>query len=199
MWDGLSQKTISRYCPFKGWLHDVSGIYYFFKSSVQEGNFALRRSHANSKSHPSQQLTPPPAPASVIWHTWRDIYWCLGIFPGTFALYIVLPIMLLGRYGSFTYTPESTEWFTEDKAFLIWLLPHPLPLSPLVRCLSISVFLCVTGRADWREKREGRGKELYHTTARKSSHLHKSFNTLWCTRALKLVRVILSSWADHFK
>ena len=60
----------------------------------------------------------------------------------------------------------SIAWFKEDQAFLrsydsaprlssrVWSLDHPLPSAS---CLSFSVFLCVAGRAYWRERRVGGG------------------------------------------
>jgi hypothetical protein len=46
---------------------------------------------------------------------------------------------------------ESIEWFMEGHAFSsFWLLPHPVPRRQSANCLS--VFLCVAGRAHWRER-----------------------------------------------
>jgi hypothetical protein len=44
----------------------------------------------------------------------------------------------------------------------LWLFP---PATP--SCLSFSVFLCVAGRAYWRERGEGREKEPNHSPTRK--------------------------------
>jgi hypothetical protein len=50
---------------------------------------------------------------------------------------------------------EKIEWFIEDQAFspLYALTPSPLLSNdlPSASCLSFSVFLCVAGRAYWRE------------------------------------------------
>ncbi len=59
---------------------------------------------------------------------------------------------------------------------MIRLLALPLPPSfPSATCFSFSVFLCVAGRAYWRERRrEGVGVDLEpkHTTARKPGPLY---------------------------
>jgi hypothetical protein len=56
---------------------------------------------------------------------------------------------------------------------MIWLLPHPLPLS-LANSLYLSVFLCVAGHSDKlmiREGGKGMGEEPIHMTARKPDPL----------------------------
>jgi hypothetical protein len=77
----------------------------------------------------------------------------------------------------------------------LWLLP-PAPPS----CLSFSVFLCVAGRAYWRERGEGREKEPNHSPTRKprplfsincslvQSHLYKGQAVLcYVTSKLELI------------
>ncbi len=69
---------------------------------------------------------------------------------------------------------EIVELFIEDQAFLrsydlAPAHPHPLP-HPSARGLSFSVFLCVAGRAFWRDMGGG-GVLSYHTTARKPGPL----------------------------
>ncbi len=74
---------------------------------------------------------------------------------------------------SVLYTREF-ELFIEDQAFSpsYDLAPSPpLPPLPSASCLSFSVFLCVAGRAYWREMGDGVGEEPNHTTARKSGPL----------------------------
>jgi hypothetical protein len=61
---------------------------------------------------------------------------------------------------------------------IILLLPHPLtPPLPSEICLSFSVFLCVAGRASWREWGRGYGRSQI-IAPRESLVLNKSFNTL---------------------
>ncbi len=67
---------------------------------------------------------------------------------------------------------ESIEFFIEDHDFssLYVLAPPPLPSSS---CLSFTFFLCVAGRAYWRERGVGRvGEEPNHT--RNSDPLYTS-------------------------
>ncbi len=58
--------------------------------------------------------------------------------------------------------PEIIELFIEDQAFSLSYDLAPLPSDS---CLSFSFFLCVAGRAYWREG-EGVEEEQNHTTAR---------------------------------
>jgi hypothetical protein len=58
----------------------------------------------------------------------------------------------------FLYT-ESIELFIEDQAYLLLYIGSFLPF-PSAICLSFSVFLCVAGRAYWRE-REGGGAKAH--------------------------------------
>jgi len=75
--------------------------------------------------------------------------------------------------------PKSIEWFIEDQAFSpSYDFATPLPSSSLIppaNCLSLSVLLCVTGRAYWRE-RGGRSQIIRQ---RESLVLCKSLYTLW--------------------
>jgi hypothetical protein len=57
---------------------------------------------------------------------------------------------------------------------LVWLLLPPLTSAS---CISVSVFLCVAGRAYW--MREGAVEEPNHIWRRDSSVLYKSLDTLW--------------------
>ncbi len=51
---------------------------------------------------------------------------------------------------------ESIDLFIGDQALSYDLAPPP-PLFPWESCLSVSVFLCVDGRAYWQERRGGGG------------------------------------------
>ncbi len=54
--------------------------------------------------------------------------------------------------------PERTEWFIEGRAFCGRMIRrHPNPPLRSASFLSFSVFLCVVGRAYWRERGAGRG------------------------------------------
>ncbi len=89
------------------------------------------------------------------------------------------------RWPSQTITRSlSVSWYTREYCVIYWGLqdflrsydsaPRPPPSSPLpsVRCLSFSVFLCVSGRAYWREGGGwGGGEEPNHATARKPDPL----------------------------
>ncbi len=72
-------------------------------------------------------------------------------------------------------SPESIEWFTEDKAFSPSYDSDPLPpLLPLPSssCLSFSVFLCAFGQAYWWERGGGEWESIVkHTTTRKPDPL----------------------------
>jgi hypothetical protein len=61
-----------------------------------------------------------------------------------------------------TWRTESIELFIENQASLrSYDLAHPPPLFPSASCLAFSVFLCIAGRAYWRE-RGGRGWARSH-------------------------------------
>jgi hypothetical protein len=74
----------------------------------------------------------------------------------------------------------STERFIEDQAFSpSYDLAPPLPPPPSASCLSFSVFLCVAGRAYWRERLERMGRRRSKIIRRlESLVLFNSFNTL---------------------
>jgi hypothetical protein len=72
---------------------------------------------------------------------------------------------------TFLYIHSKTWWFLREELMIyrgsgylavVWFgskpAPFPLPF-PSVNCLSFSVFLCVFGRAYWRERGEGVGLE----------------------------------------
>ncbi len=76
--------------------------------------------------------------------------------------------------------PGSIEWFIEDQTFCSRLLAHPLhPTLPAAVCLSLSVFLCVAGRAYWEGWGEGGGGGKSQVIRqRENMALYKSFNPL---------------------
>ncbi len=69
--------------------------------------------------------------------------------------------------------PSREYWMNyRGRTICDLFLAHPLPLLPSASCLSFSAFLCVAGRAYWRERGwEVVGMESNHTTARKPGHL----------------------------
>ncbi len=67
---------------------------------------------------------------------------------------------------------ERIEWFNKDQAFLA--VP-PLPWAQQVA----SLFLCVAGRAYWRERYGGGWGWSRIIRPQESLVLYKSFNTLW--------------------
>ncbi len=70
----------------------------------------------------------------------------------------------MGRGGIDTTSPESFEWFIEDRAFSSWLGSSILPPFPSSIVSKLSLFLnvpaCVAGRAYWQERRGGGGKTV---------------------------------------
>ncbi len=67
---------------------------------------------------------------------------------------------------------------------MIWL-----QALPSATCLSFSVFLCVAGRAYWKERGGGGGVGAKSYDERESLVHDKSFNTLW-KKALKKVSFV---------
>ncbi len=69
------------------------------------------------------------------------------------------------------------EWGPGFLAVVWYKLQLPPPPCPSASCLSLSVFLCVSGRASWRE---GRGYALSRIIRQQESlALYKLFKTLW--------------------
>jgi hypothetical protein len=76
---------------------------------------------------------------------------------------------------------ESIKWFTKDQAFwrLYYSAHSPTHFPSHFSKLSLfSVFLCVAGRAYWREEGGGWARSQIKLP-RESLALYKLFNTLW--------------------
>ncbi len=79
---------------------------------------------------------------------------------------------------------------------MIWLLAHPLSPLSSAGYLSFSAFLCVAGRAYWREVGTGVSEEPNHTTARKRQVLHRPFNTLCSVKGTSMgCRTRIRNWS----
>ncbi len=79
---------------------------------------------------------------------------------------------------------ESIGWFIEEQAFLRWyhLAPPPPPPLPFSsqQVVSLSVFLCMVGRAYWLwGGARGWGRSQIIRPPRERLVLYKSFNSLW--------------------
>jgi hypothetical protein len=104
-----------------------------------------------------------------IWAQWVQKCWAkLWIF--VFSTYCAFSreYWMIYRAPSFL----AVVWFGSSPT------PFPIPF-PSASCLSFSVFLCVAGRACWRERGRARGAKSYDH--RESLALYKLFTTLWCT------------------
>ncbi len=100
----------------------------------------------------------------------RDFAWSFFVIYKCFSI----PCHIHALFG---VPPTSEYWMIyRGPGFLPIVLfgSSPTPFPPLrsASCLSFSVFLCVAGRAYWREKRgDGLGDKPNHTTARKPGPL----------------------------
>ncbi len=80
------------------------------------------------------------------------------------------------------YSRKSIEWFIEDHAFSLSynrVRPHPHPPISSASCLSFSAFLYVAGRAFWRERGVGRGRDLSYDDEKAWSSINHSILSGW--------------------